>query len=69
MLYVHLKIQQLHYMEEKAKADFDDLVTRTSNHEALQVFLHTTISPYLTSLVPRLLYKANTYSDFSTVGM
>ena len=25
-------------MEEKAKADFDDLVLRTSNHEALQVF-------------------------------
>ena len=31
------QIQQWHFMEEKAKADINDLVTRTSDHKALQV--------------------------------
>ncbi|CAI8001807.1 Cilia- and flagella-associated protein 69 [Geodia barretti] len=30
------KIHQLHYMEEKAKADFTDFVNRTSNYKALK---------------------------------
>ena len=32
-----LQVKQLHFMEEKAKADFENLVMRTSNHDALQV--------------------------------
>ena len=44
---VSLQIQQLHYAEEKARADFSDLVNRTSNYKALQVSLCVSIFPTL----------------------
>ena len=32
------QLHQLHYMEEKAKTDFNDLVTQTSNYQELQFY-------------------------------
>ena len=44
-----LQIQQLHYAEEKARADFQDLISRTSNHKALRVaqHLHSVVCVYI----------------------
>ena len=38
------QVKQLHFMEEKAKIDFDNLVNRTSNHEVLQVNFCNTLN-------------------------